>query len=271
MIQLYQYHCHGTGFAMPLPDITSESTVQKKIERTPLRCGCVTLSSLPICPLGHYVCTAFLAAFSTLAESLLEESLLFVLFCCSGSCGRWQASALGSKCTVATTELDGCADRRCLGTCGWVSTRCTVSLAARHSVTAIGVTGILLHDRRSVVDVVTVGVGLLRNTVSTVEGAVLAAGICRVCPRPSTVAVLSICVVRVVVSMLRVESVCAVGTARRVHASGIWVTAVRSSGDTDVRVTVLTTRCIVTAAVLRAIFVAGRIVVCGQCQRIVGG
>jgi hypothetical protein len=243
--------------------------VQKKIKRTPLRCGCVTPSSLPICPLGHYVCTAFLAALSTLAESLLEESLLFLLFCCRGSCGRWQASTLGSKCTVATAELDGCADRRRLGMCGWVSTRCTVSLVARHSVTTVRITGILLHDRGSIVNIVTVGVGLLRDAVSAVKGAVLAAGICRVCPRSSAVAVLAVCVVRVVISMLRVESVCAVGTACRVHAPGIRVTAVRSSGDTDVRVTVLTTRCVVAAAVLRAILVAGRIVVCRLCQRVV--
>jgi hypothetical protein len=38
---------------------------------------------------------------------------------------------------------------------------------------------------------------------------------------------------------------------------------VRSSGGTDVRLTVLATRCIVAATVLRAVFEAGGIVVCG--------
>jgi hypothetical protein len=172
--------------------------------------------NLPIRSLRMY---CFLTAFSTLAESLLEETLLLLLFCRSWSCGGRQASALRCQ-TVTATELDRCADRRCLGTCGWVSTRCSVSVAVGHSVSAIRITGILLHDRGSVVNIVTVGVGLLRDAVGTVEGAVLTAGVGRVGPGSSTVAVLCVCVVRVVVTVLRVKSVCAVGTAR-VHASCI--------------------------------------------------
>jgi hypothetical protein len=266
---LYQYRC---DVAMPLPDITSvehQPTLPDEDQtQTPLRCSCGTLSSFPNLPIRSLRMYCFVAAYSTLAESLLEETLLLLLFYCGRSCGRWQASALRCQ-TVATTELDGCADRRRLGTCSWVSTGCSVSVAVGHSVTTIRITSILLHDRRSVVNIMTVGVGLLRDAVGAVEGAVLAAGVGRVCPRSSTVAVLRVCIVRVVVTMLRVESVCAVGAAR-VHASCILVTAVRSSGDTDVRVTVLATRCIVAAAVLRAILEAGRIVVCdGLCQRIV--
>ena len=196
----------------------------------------------------------FIAAFSTLAESLLEETLLLLLFCWDGSCGRWQASALRSQCTVATTELDGCADRRCLGVCSWVSTWCSVSVAVGHAVTSIRIASILLHDRGSVVNVVTIRVSLLRDAIGAVEGAILAAGICRVSPGSSTVTVLCVCVVRVVVAMLRIESVCAVGTTR-VHASLVLVTAGRRSRNADIRVAVLATRCVVTAPVLRAIII----------------
>lgn len=191
----------------------------------------------------------FIAACSTLAESLLEETLLLLLFCCDRSCGRWQASTLGSQRVVATAELDGCADRRRLGARSWISTRCSVSVAVGHSVTSIRVASILLHDRRSVVNIVTVRVSLLRDAIGAVKGAVLAAGVCRVGPGSGTVAVVAVCVVRVVVTMLRVESVCAVGTTR-VHTSLILVTAGRCSRDTSIRVAVLTTRRVVTAAVL---------------------
>lgn len=191
----------------------------------------------------------FIAACSTLAESLLEETLLLLLFCWDRSCGRWQASALRSQRTVTTTELDGCADRRRLGTWSRVSTRCSASVAVGHSVTAIRITSILLHDRRSVVNIVTIRISLLRNAIGAVEGAVLAAGVCRVSPGSSTVTVLSVCVVRVVITMLRIESVCAVG-ATRVHASLILIAAGGRSRNADIRVTVLATRCVVTASVL---------------------
>lgn len=61
--------------------------------------------------------------------------------------------------------------------------------------------------------------------------------------------------------MLRVESICAVGTTR-VHAPCILVTAGRSSRDAGIRVTVLATRRVVTATVLRAVVEAARVVVC---------
>lgn len=195
-----------------------------------------------------------IAAFSTLAESLLEETLLLLLFCWDRSGGRWQTSALRSQRTVTTTELNRCADRRRLGAWSWVSTRCSISVAVGHSVAAIRITSILLHDRRPVVDIVTIRVSLLRDAVGAVDGAVLAAGVCRVSPGSSAVTVLGVCVVRVVVTMLRVESICAVG-ATRVHTSLILVAAGRRSRDADIRVTVLATRCVVTATVLRAIVV----------------
>lgn len=261
---MYQTQCDGAGFDatarhhLPVED---QPTRPEKDKKTPLRCSCENTQLPPDPPIRSLRMYCFLAAFSTLAESLLEEALLLLLFCCNRSCGRWQASALGSQRAVATTELDRCADRRRLGTCGWVSTGCSVSVAVGHSVTTIRITSILLHDRRSVVNIVTISIGLLRHAIGTVERAVLAAGICRVCPGSSTIAVLGICVVRVVVTMLRVESICAVGTTR-VHASCILVTAGRSSRDAGIRVTVLATRRVVTATVLRAVVEAARVVVC---------
>jgi hypothetical protein len=268
IFRLYRTQCDGAGFAMPLPDITSvehQPTRPEKDQKTPLRCSCGNTQLPPNPPIRSLRMYCFLAALSTLAESLLEEALLLLLFCCNRSCGRWQASALGSQRAVATTELDGCANRRRLRTCGWVSTGCSVSVAVGHSVTAIRITSILLHDRRSVVNIVTISISLLRDAIGTIEGAVLAAGVCRVCPGSSTIAVLGVCVVRVVVTMLRVESICAVG-ATRVHTSCILVTAGRSSRDTGIRVTVLATRCVVTATVLRAVVEAARVVVCQVSQ-----
>lgn len=186
-----------------------------------------------------------------LAESLLEETLLLLLFRCNRSCGRWQTATLRSKGAVGTTELDGCANRRRLRLCGsrWVSTSSSISVAVRHSVTAIRIASILLHDRSSIVDIVTIWVILPGYAIGTVQRAVLTARVCRVSPGSGAVAVLCTCVVRVVVAVLRIETVCAVGAAR-VHTSCVLVAAGRSSRDTNVGITILATGCIVTATVL---------------------
>lgn len=137
------------------------------------------------------------------------------------------------------------------------------SVAVRHPITAVRVASILLHDRRAVVDVVSVRIGLLRNAIGTVERAVLAAGVCRVVPGSSAVTVVGCTsIVRIVVTMLRIEAVCAVRAAG-VHTLCVAIAGRKCSrSHTDIRVAVGTTRCIVSAGVLRAILIAARVVVC---------
>lgn len=138
----------------------------------------------------------------------------------------------------------------------------SISVAVRHSITAVRVASILLHDRRAIVDVVSVRIGLLRNSIGTVERAVLAAGVCRVVPGSSAVTVVGCTsIVRIVVTMLRIEAVCAVRAAG-VHTLCVAIAGRRCSrSHTDIRVAVGTTRCIVSAGVLRAILIAARVVV----------
>lgn len=57
MIQLYQYHCHGTGFAMPLPDITSEPTRPEENQKNAAEmrlCNTQLPPNLPIRSLRMY-------------------------------------------------------------------------------------------------------------------------------------------------------------------------------------------------------------------------
>lgn len=183
---------------------------------------------------------------STLAEALLEESSLLLLFLCHGARGGGNRATRVDRREGGgrSTELDGGADGGCLRSVA-IGRGGTSVLAALTSAVAVGAAVVLFHDGSPVIVrqavVVGVAVHLLRgvhasvrrgSVMGAVDGAVLAAGISRVVPGPGAVACHAGLVrVVVVVALWRVHAVAALRAARcATHALVEAVAAGRCQG-----------------------------------------